>query len=420
MDRHSTLYDSLNDSCKKSKLKSWTRHVNQKGTVYTIRFDETSAILDQSDPDNSYQRNTIIYKPKSQYHVNRDFVRMRGFKNYSSIANPVHNSTVDDISYISDFYHSKPEPNVNTQLASQAECISPTTQESVSHSNASSHAMPHKSPTNFASVEKVVHYASEFRIPPPVEYESTDTFLPLVQFEATESMQTQNNDELYHACCISPPCLKPPVEQISLLSELISEPRNDSSYTDSPYCDSSYNPVSDFDFSFDPNNSQCILEKDFDSHPTHTNDCSPPQVLLQTHLSNSDVLCNSCSATAPHGTKMLYCDKCSLHICGNCMHSYPHSVYCDGKLRYMNDSERHLRYVPDSKNNSTISDCSRPPELSHDQQVPQIQSDDAADFIRSLLNESKARFKEDIHNAVCDSMDSFYNKDHSTSSRFGK
>ena len=102
------------------------------------------------------------------------------------------------------------------------------------------------------------------------------------------------------------------------------------------------------------------------------------------------------------------------------MHSYPHSVYCDGKLRYMNDSERHLRYVPDSKNNSTISDCSRPPELSHDQQVPQIQSDDAADFIRSLLNESKARFKEDIHNAVRDSMDSFYNKDHSTSSRFGK
>ena len=355
MDRHSTLYDSLNGSCKKSKLKSWTRHVNQKGTVYTIRFDETSAILDPSDPDNSNQGNTVIYKPKSQYHVNRDFVRMREFKNGSSIANPVHNSTFGDISYISDLNNSRSEPNVNTQLASQAECNSPTTQESVSRSNASSHVMPHNSPVNIASVEKVVYYASEFLIPPPVE--STDTILPLVQFEATESIQTQN-DELYHVCCISPPCLKPPVELISL-SELISEPRNvscnDSSYTDSPLCDLFHNPVSDFDFSFDPTNSQCTLGTDYDYHPTSTDAYSPPS-----------------------------------------------------------------RYVPDSKNNSAISDCSRPPE-NHDQQVPQTQPEDsAADFIRSLLNESKERFKEEICNAVRDSMNSYINKEHSTSLRFGK
>ena len=79
MERHSTLNNSLNDSCKNSNLTSWTKHVNKRGSVYTIRFDEGSAILDPNDPDNSKQIKNITYKPKSCNHAKRDFLRMKGF-----------------------------------------------------------------------------------------------------------------------------------------------------------------------------------------------------------------------------------------------------------------------------------------------------------------------------------------------------
>ena len=83
MEHHTTLNDELNKSCKKSKLTSWTKHVNHRGTFYTIRFNDKEAILDpkgQGYPSNS---TFIKYKPKSRFHINRDHFRMKNFKEHS-------------------------------------------------------------------------------------------------------------------------------------------------------------------------------------------------------------------------------------------------------------------------------------------------------------------------------------------------
>ena len=415
MDRHSSLNVSLNEDCQKSKLTSWTKHVNQRGTVYTIRFQESSAILDPSDPDNSRPKK-ITYKPKTQYHINRDFTRMSGFKNSDLPVRPFHNNTIDDNSYISDMYHSKPNSYVNNQQANQAEYDSSATQECVIGSDASSHDMHNDSPTQMlthnASVAKTVHHTSEIQNPPLVEFESIDDILPLVCCKANESIPTHAHDDaLYHASCYSP-IIQPPAELISFSDELtsISEPCTDSSVTKPPHWDLLYNSTSDFDSSFV-------------TQPTLENKCGIDPGYVEKTLSCNDILCNACSATVPSGTKMLYCESCSLHICGNCVlsQSHSHSITCRDELRYMSDTEMHLQYVPDSKDNSVISDCSQPPgNCDNNQVVPQAESD-AKDFIRSLLDDSRARFIEDLQTSLRDAIDNTLTfKERSASDRFGK
>merc|ERR1712045_225009 len=90
-------------------------------------------------------------------------------------------------------------------------------------------------------------------------------------------------------------------------------------------------------------------------------------------MSDSDILCNICSAIAPNDTNMLYCDHCNLHLCGNCLlaSSYDHSIHCPNVLRYMRSDEKHLQYVPDSKDSSIVSD-SPAYELNSDAVVPKL------------------------------------------------
>ena len=271
MDRHSTLNDSLNQSCQKSKLTSWTKHVNQRGTVYTIRFSETTSILDPNDPDKSDHIQNIIYKPKTQYHVNRDFVRMRGFKNTSPLDRPVDNSTSGDLSYISDIYHSKHDSIVNTQ-ASQPDSNASIPQDSMSCSDASSDAMLHDSAINSASSVKLVHHAPAIQNLSLLEYESVDTIMPLVQYEAAVPVTTHlHDDELCMAHCSNPPRFKPLSEQNVLSENSFSDARSNLS-SDSPHCDLLYDPTSDFDVTFE---SKSILQKETDFCSTIDHDNSP-------------------------------------------------------------------------------------------------------------------------------------------------
>ena len=60
MERHTTLYAELNNSCDKTKLTSWTKHVNQRGTVYTIRFFDKAAMMDPNGQDFSSTSDAII------------------------------------------------------------------------------------------------------------------------------------------------------------------------------------------------------------------------------------------------------------------------------------------------------------------------------------------------------------------------
>ena len=68
------------------------------------------------------------------------------------------------------------------------------------------------------------------------------------------------------------------------------------------------------------------------------------------YLSSSDILCDNCNAITPSNTKMLYCDRCHIHLCGNCILSFTHdhSTYCPNILRYMRKDEEHLQLVPSS------------------------------------------------------------------------
>ena len=403
MDRHKALNDSLNDSCQKSKLTSWTRHVNQRGTVYTIRFDESTAILDPNDPDKSNQAQKVTYKPKSQYHVNRDFMKMREFKSSNRFDRQADNYCFGDISYISDMYHSAPVSTENTQ-----DCQADSTHDSLLCSDACHHVMPHDFITHAISGEKLkIHHASE-SIHPPVEYESIEIIEPLVQFEATEQ---QHTDKLYYAESHSP-CLQPTAEITHVSDDVVSEFSSDS-YS---RIDLEYNPASDAeDFSF---GSPSDLQKYFQSNTTPVDDFVPPVGYVAKSLSKTDILCNYCDATVPKDTNMSFCDTCLLHICGHCMiiNSHSHSIDCHGLFRYMSETEMHLQYVPDSKDNSTISDSSRPPE-SVDQKVPQLET--TASFIENLLAEDRAKTKEMLTNVIGDSFDRYYERS-STSTHSGK
>ena len=369
MERHSSLYDSLNDSCKKSNLTSWTKHVNTRGTVYTIRFDENSAILDPKDPENVDKVKNTIYRPKSRYHVNRDFLRMRELNNSYSSAQTVKNSTLCDMSDPSEIHPSIPVPIVNNLRPTQINSDSSNTQASVLRSAAHSHSMSD-------AYRYVSPDVTEIHDSPLVQYECIDEILPLVQFEATQydSLPSQKCE---HAVCIPEPVKQLPANIVSLPA--LSEEYNDPPFKpffDISQADSYPSPIS-YDISFE---SQAPLERGVDFLPIDGHDhssYSPPFGYVEKELSSKDILCKSCSGTAPAGTDMLYCDSCFIHLCGNCMisNSFAHSQSCNNKLRYMSEHEMHLQYVPGSNNSSTISDCSRPPDKSlrdtkTDQQVP--------------------------------------------------
>ena len=81
MDQHISLNKSLDDSNKVCDLSSWTKHVNRRGIVYTIRYAHKSAILDPRDQVCEVPQNYTTYKPKSRYHAKRDYMRIKEFNN---------------------------------------------------------------------------------------------------------------------------------------------------------------------------------------------------------------------------------------------------------------------------------------------------------------------------------------------------
>ena len=118
------------------------KHVNKRGTVYTIRFAESSAILDHTDLGKFVQDKNTIYKPKSRYHVHRDSYRMKDLNNSHSYSHPVETKTYCDISNMSEKHHSKPVSHVNNQQLSHAsDSKSLSTHSSVLHSDAFSHVV---------------------------------------------------------------------------------------------------------------------------------------------------------------------------------------------------------------------------------------------------------------------------------------
>ena len=367
MDRHKTLNDSLNDSCQKSKLTSWTKHVNQRGTVYTIRFDESTAILDPSDPDKSNHVQKITYKPKSQYHINRDLMKMTEFKSNTRFGSQADNHTFGDLSYISDICHSKPVSIVNTQ-ESQAD----STQDSLLCSNASHHAMPYDFTTHAISGVKLLQ-ASLTQIHPPVEWESIDCIIPLVQSEA--SVSTHLHHDLNRVSCSLPLPIQPIAEQITVESENPEEsiPESHSCWsTDSPHCDLLYDPTSDHDIDFGHTKSTLESESEVDFSISIDTDESPLAGLIEKLPSSKDILCYFCNTSVPNDSFMLYCDACKIYSCEHesCRitmlarsTNHPHSSHC--KIRYMTVNESFLLYrdLDDyySKDNSTLSDNSRPP-----------------------------------------------------------
>ena len=361
MERHSSLYKSLNDSCLNSNLTSWTKHVNKRGSVYTIRFDESTAILDPNDLENSDQAKDIIYKPKSRYHIERDSLRMKGFNASHSFAKLVETNDFCDISHSSVIHLSEKVSdaiNQDIQPTNHAASKSIANQGFTFCSTAQSQAMSDSHNTIPSAVKQF--HASESHIPPlQFDYESIDTILPLVHSEVIES--TISSEHLERAESIFPPVYQPPAEQLFLASMPVLQVQFLHHMTEDSYIQMDHTiPDSSFE-------SQRTPESGTDMKSTLGHFYSPPPSgYVEKYLSSKDLLCNSCSATVPKDTDMLYCDTCSLHLCGNCLlsKSYSHSLNCIGLMRYMNANEMHLQKVPDSNDNSLISERSRPPEYS--------------------------------------------------------
>ena len=358
MDRHLTLNKELNDSCDKSALLSWTKHVNQRGTVYTIRFEDRSAMFDSKDPGYFNAAKRVTYKPKSRYHLNRDYLRMHEFNYTNTHARPHQKCDFDNSN--SDFQSpiSETALNVNNQLHNQHSTLMATTQLTTPRTNELSQALNTNCRPQISSVDKILK-------PPALILDS-----PLVQCESIDFVTSI----VYHTADIS---LPPPVEFESAECVSLPEFRQSTENVLPPLltpvfeCKENSNETLDHCISFE---SQCSRDHDF-SYVSYSDTDSPIRDMVKKQLTSKDILCDSCSGTVPNGTNMLYCDVCFLHLCGNCVlsNSYSHSTTCDNKLRYMKETERHLQYVPDS-DNSTVSDCTRPPEtaiqIDLDQEVP--------------------------------------------------
>ena len=390
MERHTTLNKELNESCEKNKLTSWTKHVNHRGIVYTIRFDDKSAMFDPNDPENV---NSVTYKPKSRYHVKRDFLRVNKFNHNFSYDRPLEKCDFDNNTADFEIHHSKPVLIANNKHYTHTS----TTHESSFCLNEFPQAMNTDCRPHISSVDKILKPPPVIMDSPPVECDSVDVIMPIVYLEAAISLPPPI--EYVSAESVSMPDMHEPTEHV--LSPL-STPIFECEELISPKY--SLDPVSPFSY-----------------------DESPIRSFVEKQLTSKDILCDSCSGTVPNGTSMLYCDVCSLHLCGSCIiyNSYSHSTTCDNKLRYMKETELHLQYVPDSDtDNSTVSDCSRPPETSTqlDQEVPcdSMQKDKSYKSYAHLLNSlvDYESVKQEIREAIETATDEAFQRRYGQS--FGK
>ena len=362
------------------------------GIVYTIRFEDKSAIFDSDDPAYFENINTVTYKPKSRYHVNRDFVRMKEFNHSHSQARPFDEYDFEQNNAELENHHSKSVLMANSQHSTNTS----TTHGSSLCLNEFPQAMNTDCRPHISSVDKTLKPPPVIMDSPQVECDSVDVIMPIVYLETAISLPPPI--EYVSAESVSMPDMHEPTEHV--LSPL-STPIFECKELISPKY--SLDPVSPFSYAD-----------------------SPIRGFVEKQLTSKDILCDSCSGTVPNGTSMLYCDVCSLHLCGSCIisNSYSHSTTCGNKLRYMKETELHLQYVPDSDtDNSTISDCSRPPETSTqvDQEVPcdSIQKDKSyiADLLNSLVDFEGA--KKGIRDAIATATEEAFQRRYDRYSVYG-
>lgn len=339
MEHHTTLNAELNNSCEKSKLTSWTKHVNHRGTVYTIRFSEKAAMFDPTAQEFLSTSDPIIYKPKSQFHINRDYSRMRKFNNNFVQPNSFENDISFGTSLGSNIHHSATVSYSCNQNNSQP--ITDAVNESSSFRVTEYHqSMADSNNSQLPSIEKDVLTAEILEFP-PVQFECLEPqhcVQPLVELQSTATISPPV--ELHYASCELLPAVEEPAEMcFTPIQRNITILPNTSELSPTCHFENKLN----FDSTI-PNFSKTVNQA--------------PEGFIAKYLSSSDILCDICSATVPSDTNMLFCESCSLHVCGNCLIScsYDHSLNCTDVLRYMRSDEKHLQYVPDSNNSSTISD----------------------------------------------------------------
>ena len=340
MDQHISLHKSLDESNKICDLSSWTKHVNRRGIVYTVRYEHKAAILDPTPRDQNY----TTYKPKSRYHAQRDYMRIKEFNN--SHKKPLLDKNIcTEVANNDIMQHSDTEPiNQNTSqvtthatvILDQASCLS---DYSLPMSDSQSH---------FPSIEK--HHAQDLQNLPPVEQESVDYILPPVQLQSEVSFISPVH--LAYAESISP--IWPPKvhrpEDVTTVSITQSASVNISPVLESLSTDDIY-----------PASYEVDSSPDFSSAPT----------TYQSYQSNKSLICDECTGNVPSVNNMLYCEYCAIRVCGNCVSSDStfHSNTCYGTFRFIRDSTMY-QTVPD---NAMISEITQPPGSGQDsdnQRVP--------------------------------------------------
>ena len=79
-----------------------------KGTVYTNRFPDKEAILDPRDQGHISTVDSIIYKPKTRYHINRNRSRIKQLNINLLHSHLSDNDIYFDTQFGSGINHSKP------------------------------------------------------------------------------------------------------------------------------------------------------------------------------------------------------------------------------------------------------------------------------------------------------------------------
>ena len=352
MERHTTLNDDLNRSCEKSKLTSWTKHINHRGTVYTIRFSDKEAILDPRDQENLSNVNSIIYKPKSRYHIIRDHSRLKKINKSSLPSHSFENDISFDTQLGSEIHHSEPVSfacdHHNRQVYNNdfTESVSFRLTDCPKPLDEQCHS-------SLPSIEKNM-FTADLQECPPVLFKSLEShqyIQPLVEISPTVIVTPPV--ELNMPICNSQPILEP-VEPsyLPIKHDVIILPR-DPEPGPKPL---SLTPINQ------PKHEQQSYNFDHIS-PIHAKTVdTTTEGYIEKYLHSSEILCDICCATVPKDMNMLYCDSCCLHVCGNCLLtcSLDHSINCTDILRYMRNDEKHLQYVPDSNDsytNNSVNSC---------------------------------------------------------------
>ena len=189
MEHHTTLYEELNYSCETSKLSSWTKHVNYRGTFYSIRFHDKEAILDPKGQVNSLPSTSIKYKPKSRYHITREHLRMKNFNGNLTETSSIENDThIDTYSNRPGIYHSA---TVSTCDQNSNHLSTNAGRESSSLCmTGCSQSMTENHQSNSPSNERDV-LTADIHDSPPVQFESCLVMAPLVELQAEVAVSPQ-------------------------------------------------------------------------------------------------------------------------------------------------------------------------------------------------------------------------------------